>query len=249
MYWQADLRIIDGVAYDRNGNAVTLPAGVVVSTTSFYDYRQNKAINVREINISNLGSCTCKPANGILYVSETQDSTNSKAVRLINGATLPTGGLTVASDNPMYVKSNYNTVSKKGAAIMGDAVTFLSNGWNDANAVDASSPYSNRVATPTTVNAAVMTGNTTTTVGQYNGGLENVLRFLENWTVKTFTYKGSIIDLWQSQQATAPWKIGSPVYNPPNRVWSYDTDFNNPANLPPGTPRMRTLARAQWARM
>jgi Tfp pilus assembly protein PilX len=251
MYWQADLRILNGLAYDKNGNDVTpsLNSAGVLLTKTFYDYRQNKPITVTEVNITNLNNCACKPANGILYVSETQDMTNSKAVRLTNGATLPAGGLTVASDNPLYLKGDYNTAVKKGAALMSDAITFLSNNWNDANAVDISSPFSTRVAASTTVNAAVVTGNTNTSVGQYNGGVENLPRFLENWTGKNFTYKGSLIDLWQSQQATAPWAYGSPIYTAPNRIWSYDTDFNDPANLPPGTPRVRTLARTQWARM
>lgn len=248
MYWQADLRILDGVVYARSGSTVTLQAGIVSSAT-MYDYRENKAMTLRQIDIGNLVSSGQAPANGILFVSESQNSGNSKAVRLINGAALPAGGFTVASDNPIYIKGSYNTVNKKGAAIMGDAITFLSNNWNDANAVNASSPFSSRVASDTTVNAAVVTGNTTTTVGNYNGGLENLPRFLENWTGRTFTYKGSLIDLWQSQQATGAWQYGSPRYTAPNRVWSYDTDFNDPANLPPGTPRVRTLARTQWARL
>jgi Tfp pilus assembly protein PilX len=252
MYWQADLRILDGVAYDKNGNIVSLPAGAV-STKTLYDYREGKTITVRELNIGNLGSSA--PANGILYVSETQNSNNSKAVRLTNGATLPAGGLTVASDDPIYVKGNYNTNSKKGAAIFADAVSFLSNSWKDttdSTPYNASTELDDRPATSTTVNAAVVTGNTTTSVGSYNGGLENLPRFLEGWSGRTFTYKGSLVDLWQSQQGTGAWKSpgdSNNVYAAPNRVWSYDTDFNNPANLPPGTPRVRTLARAQWVRM
>ncbi len=248
IYWQADLRIIDSSAYDKNGNSVTLPSGIV-STATMYDYRENKSMTLRQIDIANLVSSGKSPANGILYISETQDLNNSKAVRLTNAATLPAGGLTVASDNPIYLKGNYNTVNKKGAAILGDAITFLSNNWSDANAVNTSSPFSNRVASDTTANAAVVTGNTTTGVGNYNGGLENLPRFLENWTNKTFTYKGSLVDLWQSQQGTGTWLYGSPRYTAPNRAWSYDTDFNDPANLPPGTPRVRTLARTQWTRM
>jgi len=254
MYWQADLRILgnaDGTynAYYKDGTAATVDPPTAVLTKTFYDYRQGKIITVREIDIVALGGCACKPANGILYVSETQNETNSKAVRLKSGATLPTGGLTVASDNPLYVKGDYNTAAKKGGAIMSDAITFLSNNWSDTNAANSSSPFSSRVASDTTVNAAVVTGNTNTSVGNYNGGLENLPRFLEYWTGRTFTYRGSLIDLWQSQQATARWIYGSPIYTAPNRVWSYDTDFNNPANLPPGTPKVRSLARAQWARM
>ncbi len=247
LYWQADLRILDGIAYNRNGTQLTLPPGAV-STASFFDYRENKPVNVRQIDCNILGDIELD--NGILYVSDTQDNPGIlKALRLVNCATLgPADGLTVASDTPIYVKGNYNTNNKKGAALVGDTITFLSNNWDDDNAINASSPFSNRVATPTTVNAALVTGDTITSVGDYNGGLENLPRFLENWSGVNFVLRGSIINLWESQQAIGAWNYGSPIYQAPNRVWSYDADFDDPANLPPGTPRVRTLAQAQWAR-
>ncbi len=246
-YWQADLRILNGIPYNMNGTQVTLPLGAV-STASFFDYRENKPVTVTQINCNILGDTELE--HGILYVSDIQDTPGVlKALRIINCATLgPAVGLTIVSDNPIYIKGDFNTNSKKGAAILGDTVTFLSNNWNDSNAVNASSPFANRVATPTTVNAAIVTGNTTTSLGNYNGGLENLPRFLENWSGNDFFLRGSIVNLWESQQATGPWVYGSPIYNAPNRVWSYDTDFDDPANLPPGTPRVRTLARAQWTR-
>jgi len=247
LYWQADLRILDAIAYNRNGTQLTLPAGAV-STASFFDYRENKPVNVRQIDCNILGDFELD--NGILYVSDTQDNPGVlKALRLVNCATLgPADGLTVVSDTPIYVKGDFNTNSKKGASIFGDTVTFLSNNWMDAKANNAHSPFAIRIATPTTVNAAIVTGNTTTSLGNYNGGLENLPRFLENWSGVNFVLRGSIINLWESRQAIGSWHYGSPVYNAPNRVWSYDTDFDDPANLPPGTPRVRTLARAQWAR-
>jgi Tfp pilus assembly protein PilX len=251
MYWQADLRILDGIAYDKNGNTVTLDPGVSTVKT-MYDYREGKTITVREIDIGNLNTCTCRPANGILYISDTQNAGNSKAVRLSDGATLPSGGLTVASNNPIYVKGNYNTVNKKGAAILGDAVTMLSGNWKDttdASPYTATTSLSTRVPTSTTVNSAIVTGNTPTSVGSYNGGLENLPRFLENWSGIDFTYAGSLINLWQTQQVSSNWPGTGSVYNAPNRIWSYDTAFDTPANLPPGTPRVRTLTRVQWTRM
>ncbi len=246
-YWQADLRILDAIAYNRNGTQLTLPPGAV-STASFFDYRENKPANVRQIDCNILGNSELD--NGILYVSDTQDTPGVlKALRLVNCATLgPADGLTVVSDTPIYVKGNYNTIAKKGAALIGDTITFLSNNWDDDNAISSSSPFSNRVATPTTVNAAIVTGDTITSVGDYNGGLENLPRFLENWSGVNFVLRGSIINLWESQQALGAWNYGSPIYQAPNRVWSYDTDFDDPANLPPGTPRVRTLVPAQWAR-
>jgi len=252
LYWKADLRILeDGAgnirAYNKAGTDVTatLASGLLTSA-SFYDYRENRTVTALEINCNNLGTSV---PNGILYVSRIQDTSGGlEGARLTNCSTLPADGLTVASDNPIYVLGDYNTVSKKGAAIMGDAVTFLSNNWSDAYEADTST--ADRDATATTVNAAVVTGNAITVENNYNGGLENLPRFLENWDGVTFTYTGSLINLWQSQQATGAWRCcaGAGVYDPPNRNWSYDTDFDTLANLPPGTPRVRTLALARWAR-
>ncbi len=49
MYWKADIKVIDGVAYNKSGTLVTLPAGAV-STATFYNYREGKSVTVREIN-------------------------------------------------------------------------------------------------------------------------------------------------------------------------------------------------------
>ncbi len=223
LYWQADLRILDGIAYNRNGTQLTLPVGAV-STSMFFDFREGKPVNVRDIDCSILGNTELD--NGILYVSDPQNTPGVlMALRLVNCATLaPAVGLTVVSDNPVYVKGDYNIHNKKGAAIFGDTVTFLSNNWNDANSANGSSPFGYRVATGTTVNAAIVTGNTSTTVGSYNGGLENLPRFLENWSGVNFVLRGSIVNLWESRLAIGPWAYGSPIYKAPRRVWSYDLE-------------------------
>ena len=180
---------------------------------------------------------------------------------MTNGSELATP-TTVVSDNPAYVRGNYHTVNKKGAAVIADAVTILSTRWGDVNgdgditdAGDGDLAYSSQVlgdrqAWDTTVNAAVMLGNTDTVVGvQYNGGVENVMRFLETWSGDTFTYLGSIIDLWNARKATGDWIYGSPIYTAPNRNWAFDTDFLDPANLPPGTPNVYTIRVIGWERV
>jgi hypothetical protein len=95
---------------------------------------------------------------GVMYVAGTNMATNP-AVRLVNGSRLPSQGLTVASQNPVYVQGDYNTVNKVPAAVMGDAITVLSNNWA-ANGSDTkgSGATSTRPATPTTVNAAFALG-------------------------------------------------------------------------------------------
>jgi len=220
-----------------------------LSTKSFTDKRENKVVTVTEINVAKLqNSSTAMSAlnnppsgsdPGILYVNQTD---NSKSVRLTDGSSIPSSGLTVASNNPVYVKGDFNTAGNP-AAILGDAITVLSNSWDDANS--ASTTLTPRVASSTTVRAGFMAGNVEQTAGtsQYSGGAENYMRMLENWSGKTLTYSGSLVCLWQSNQATGNWVYGSPYYTAPTRNWSYGMD---PANLPPGTPRVRGVDKFAW---
>jgi len=256
---KAGLRIIDGVAEDKDGNPVDLTYldtdGITVinpiSEHTFYDHREKKLITVTEVNMNKLqGSANATtvlddpPAGGdkgILYVSSTD---GSKSVRLTEGAMLPTDGLTVASDNPVYIQGDYNDATNSPAAVICDAITILSNSWDDTNCIDSSDTNLNdRIAANTTVNAAIMAGNKDTVGSDYSGGVENFPRFLENWSGKTFTYSGSLICLWESQQATGDWSWGSPTYTAPMRNWSYGIDASK---LPPGTPRVRNISKSGW---
>lgn len=246
LYYQADLRIVDGVATNKNGNPVSLPAGVVTSPT-FYDKREQANMNVTQVNIGALMASGMAPANGILYVS---NGGVSKGVRVVNGAQLPSGGLTVASENPVYIQGNYNTTNKQPAAVLADAITVLSNNWGSNNSDSKGDQVtSNRPATDTTVNAAFALGpSAESAVNQGNGQLENVIRFLENWSGDTFTYRGSIISLWHSLRATGAWRntgeSGLSYYQAPNRNWGYDTLFNTTPPL--GTPMGVIMMRGQW---
>ena len=253
LYLKAGLSIIDGVAYDKDGNTVDLTDGGTVDdpippSPTFYDYREDKVITVTEIDLSKLQSSTNAmdalndPPDGgdkgILYVSSTD---GSESVRLTEGSNLPSTGLTVVSNNPVYIQGDYNNSTNSPAAVIGDAITILSNNWNDANS--SSTNLNDRTASDTTVNAAIMAGNKNTVDSQYSGGVENFPRFLENWSGKTLTYVGSLICLWESQQATGNWQYGSPIYQAPYRNWSYGIDANN---LPPGTPRVRNISKSGW---
>ena len=250
---KADLKIINGVGYDKNGNVVPLtyhPASApattksIISTKTFKNYRENKTIIATELNVGYLIESGINVGDGVIYISDNQPASPSSqaAVRITNGATLPAGGLTVATDNPIYVKGNYNSVSTKPSLVVGDAVNILSNNWSDSN-----STYSSRIAGNTTVKTVVMTGNTETVLGQYNGGLENVLRFLEQWFGKTLTFRGSIIDMWNSEIATGAWIYGSPQYTAPNRDWRFDSMYLDPLNSPPGIPVVYSIERIEFA--
>ena len=172
----------------------------------------------------------------------TEDST--PVCRLVNGEALPPGGLTVATRDPIYIQGDYNTSDDKAPSLVaGDAVSILSNAWQDANSW---SSLNSRVATNTTVNTIIMTGNTETTWGNYNGGLENVLRFCEKWSGRTLNYRGSILCMWYSQTATGPWVYGNNRYAAPNRDWGYDDMYRDPRNAPPGIPHVYGLEALTW---
>ena len=192
----------------------------------------------------------------MLYVAGTV-TTENPVVRLVNGSQLPSGGLTVVSQNPVYIVGDYNTVpvgaTHAPAAVLGDAVTVLSNDWIPKN-YDAKGDqpfFGNRVASAnTTVNAAIATGpSSESTMGRDNGKVNNLVRFLEDWTGKQFTYSGSLLALWHSQQVTGAWRCcgisGLYYYGPPSRVWSYDTLFDTAQ--PPGTPMGVIMTKGSWS--
>ncbi len=80
----------------------------------------------------------------------------------------------------------------------------------------------------------------------YGGGLENFPRFLEHWydaggNRMTLHYKGSLVSPFTSQKTTGTWN--GTYYTPPQRDWAFDTDFQDPRQLPPGTPNVGYIIR------
>ncbi|MGE3165596.1 MAG: hypothetical protein AB7O52_11865 [Planctomycetota bacterium] len=239
----ADLVIVDGQAFDTNGNAIVLPVGVVQERTMF-DGRENKTITVTEIDLGALALSGNFPANGLIYSYRTDASSSQpNGVRLTNGAELA-APLTVVTEDPLFIHGDFNTVNKKGAAVMADAVNLLSNAWDDSKGA-GSLP----TAASTTFNVAMVTGNVPTPDGggSYSGGFENLPRFHENWSGRTCSIRGSFIKIFDSEIATSPWAYGGQVYTAPVRDWQYDPDLNDLGNLPPFTPNAVYFRRVLWS--
>jgi uncharacterized membrane protein (Fun14 family) len=185
----------------------------------------------------------------------TQPANTESGVRIVFGQTLPPYGLTIATPNPLYIEGNYNvpdayvgTTNTSGslpASVVTDAITLLSDNWDDTN---SASSLGSRVATSITVNAAVIAGIVPSGGGYYSGGVENFFRLLEDWSSQTVTFNGSIVALFPSQIATAPWGLvpNNQVFGTPVRTYGFDVNFKDYTKLPPGTPELRTLIRSQW---
>jgi hypothetical protein len=246
--------------YDNFSHVVTNTEVVLfVSTTnSFHDEREGKTVLSIDIDIR-VFALWCATNGSIrpllgnkdvysVYVWDKRPFTSSTmgGVRVINGVTLPSRGLTVATGSPLYVWGDYNcpnpgstnTSGTLPASLVGDALTVLSDGWSDGNG-----PLG--PAQSTTVNAALLAGAVETTLGHYSGGMENFPRFLEHWGSAVFTYNGSMVKMFPSLYATNAW--GKPnVYNPPKRSWTYDRNYDDPTKLPPLTPGVLKVNRSIW---
>ena len=215
---------------------------------------------------------TTDPFN-ILYVANNRTVTASQlaAVRLTNGIVLPPApeaggapsGFTVATPNPLYVWGNYNctnsaylnttnTTATVPAALISDALTVLSPSWKDS-ASNQSFGTGVRVATSTTVNAAILTGvvytGGSTGDSPFSGGVVNLPRLLEDWGnggAVTLTLNTSIVNLYNSVVATAPWKTPGTYYYAPTRNFNFNSNFLTQSGLPPGTPMVNYIYRQAW---
>jgi hypothetical protein len=70
---------------------------------------------------------------------------------------------------------------------------------------------------------------------------------LENWTGDTFTCNGSMVVLFPSIKATAPFQQPGAYYYPPARNFAFDLNYLDITKQPPGTPEVRAIIRSAWS--
>jgi hypothetical protein len=269
-----------GTSHATSGNSayqnalVSAMASALTFNQSIQDARQGATVTLTQVNVGSLYTAmttgtlstfsSANPQgtfNHVIYIADQSASaTNQRAIQLYNGSQLPSGGLTFASSNPVYIQGDYNTgtnppsdsgntaqptatnYTRQPSSVAADAVDILSNAWTNSESTNSEG---SRNASNTTVNTAIMAGNvpTGTDGNNYSGGAENFPRFLENWSGKTFTYYGSMVELYASQQATGAWGASN-VYSAPNRAWHFDTNFQ--LTPPPGSIMIVSYLKGQW---
>ncbi len=215
---------------------------------AFYEGREDKRPDLVDVHMDSLrlwaDSAPASRSPRILYFEFATPAVSNAnndylAVRLRGATRLPlsrvpadTGGLSVVTERPMYVLGDYNTTVWRPAALMADAVTFLSNPPNPAmlNAAPAAAAarcsasvgwcdvlqqnMAQRTARTATVFAAILAGHSPTpcdymrsgcAAPPYGGGLENFPRFVENWSGVIFRYTGSLVSLYTNRFSTGLW--------------------------------------------
>jgi Tfp pilus assembly protein PilX len=273
---------------------------LAVDKRELVDNTPNIEVSTLDVGQLNTALSTIIPANptvqngynGLVYIYDNSNNSNLgvpnnlNAILLQNATTTPAYndvnnnplGFSVASNNGIFVQGDYNTTQitvdstliNNPSAIMGDAVTAVSQAWSPA---ESSQLIANRVAvfsaptsangvnpaslgTPAgmTINAAILTGNTPSTLTTNSGGVQNLVRMEEDWWSPqlTLTLNGSLGQLFVSDffrgdyvgnsfQAT----INDKVYvQPATRNMDYDAGFK--ARSPNSTPTTTNFARGDF---
>jgi hypothetical protein len=170
----------------------------------------------------------------------------------------------LAGDGITILSSAWDDVQNRpDDGLFGNCRGLISQGSPCPQYVTWAANWSYQNAGETTVNAAILAGHWPTPCDHedascsadgttayysdwYGGGLENFPRFLERWRTSSgsrviFRYLGALVSPFTSQKTTGTWN-GS-YYVPPQRDWSFDTDFRDPNLLPPGTPNVGYVIR------
>jgi hypothetical protein len=169
--------------------------------------------------------------------------------------------------DPLWPAGAVGTTPHSAAAIIADSVTLLSNppsaattptanvGWTDAESFLFPGDVSNRPGNTSYYRMAIAAGKSipfplpgwanAVPIKDFgtDGGMHNFLRYLENRGANgaIVNYAGSLISMYYSQYHTGVFKCCTVVYNAPVRNYFFDTQFLNPANLPPGTPSFQDV--------
>lgn len=263
---------------------VTDLQNAVVSRSTIYDQREGKNVDVATVDVSKVTAALSATGvtgfNNTLYIYDTtplvSGNVEPKAVRLTKGGVLPANGLTVASENPVYVQGDYNTgtttsptavpsnnggnaanqdsptvsgYTRKPAAVIADAVMLLSNNWNDSN---ANKSLSSRTAANTTYNMAILSGF-------MPSGFQPPVGARYGYSGGAINFPRFLED-WDSKYCTY---FGSMVelfqsktftgewdtgviYRPPDRQFNFDTNFRT--TPPPGSLNASSWSRGSWAK-
>ncbi len=292
LYNKAGIRInINGasVTVTAQNGASLLPAqttgiaGAVNARTTIYDAREGRNVDVATLDVSVLRTAMgtgIAGFNNVIYINDTTPlvagDMEPKSIRLKNGGVLPTNGLTIASENAVYIQGDYNTgtttdpnavptnsggnagntdkpsvtgYDRKPAAVIGDAVMLLSNSWNDAN---SASSVSTRAASNTTYNTAIVSGFMPSGYQPPSGSQYGYSGGGNNFPRFLENWSNQYCNYFGSmvqlyQSKTFTGRWDTGVvYRPPIRCWNFDTNYRS--SPPPGTLDAASWTRGTWAK-
>ncbi|MCJ7508611.1 MAG: pilus assembly PilX N-terminal domain-containing protein [candidate division Zixibacteria bacterium] len=194
-----------------------------------YDFREKLPLTLISINLAQLNTNGFWPIAGTRVIYATQSrptSVRRRAIRIWNAALLASD-LIIASNLPVYIQGNFNTVNPRRAAIIADAVTAISDtsptlftAWisitpDSMRTVIRNGATSGGGTYDMTINACIVTGNKPTSSSQFSGGVNNLVRLLQNWNNDTLIIQGPQICLWSNSVDTGSYQFPTTYYDDP----------------------------------
>lgn len=222
-------------------NPANIPDAGTVTAVNHYSFANARP--QREIPHGNATTGTGIDGAGVARVNKVV--LFRRALKIVNGgiesgvSALPDDGLTVASENPVYVHGNYNaSITEPNAdwsnvqpnrpsSIVADAISLLSNNWSDARSFEFPNDLPNRPAGQTSYRFGAIAGKGLSfpycagscgNPGQLfgtDGGAGNFFRLLEDWNQTVpgsqtmIRYRGSIVSLHTNRQAIGAYKFAA----------------------------------------
>jgi type II secretory pathway pseudopilin PulG len=214
-------------------------------------------------------------SSGSSFLPPTGSTTNGNGFTVAsNNPVYVWGNYNTGSNDPFWPSENTTTAPHSAAAIIADTVTLLSNppttvttpttkvGWTDQESFIYPATADSRPGNTSYYRMAIAAGKTIPFPQPAfaaavpwkdfgtDGGMHNFLRYLEDRSDGgnggTVNYAGSMISMYYSQYNTGIFKCCNAVYGAPTRNYFFDTQFLNPANLPPGTPMFQDVVSLSY---
>ena len=260
-----DWTLTSNSTHDQLGNGSATAIGDY-RRGGFYNNRENKWQYLLNVDLQDLLAWNLNNGHPLFDPGDSSDGgtvlflsvvgpaasgINNYGVRVLDSPQLPGYplnvqnplGITVVSDQQMYVEGNYNSAAyaptatgptgipwtHPAAAVIGDTMNVLSQNWenpiggiaNDQkSATDLTSSTHARRPSQTTIYAAFAAGvdDPATSTNHYNGGLQNYPRMHEDWQLpaspdNTLNYRGSFVSLTTPVHANGQWNANGTSYN------------------------------------
>jgi Tfp pilus assembly protein PilX len=248
---------------DATGNAIVLDYYRLYPSTKATGYTNNSPYAFAVNGGRNLPSSMTVASDQAIYLQGDYNTLDKKPAAIM-GDTITTLSVNCVSPNQATDPFTIPTAN----------VNCLINNWSLNNTVPAVSPWTGSPivsatngtmydARTTSVNAAFLsfTNQSRGNLGvnrnykgtwlNYSGGLNNYMRFAENWSGQNFNYNGSLVSLGTPLEFGGWFRSGGKsdsYFSPPNRNYTYDMSFNAFPSLPPMTPSVIYLQQDVFKR-
>jgi hypothetical protein len=191
------LTYINGWSGGNTGKMYNSFVSALTPNQSIQDNREQATIGLTTLDVGKLFSAPgnsggMQSFNGIIYITDTSAASNGvgkkRGIRITNGAVLPSTGLTVASNNPVYIQGDFNT-GGTGSAVPSNNPSNLN---ADGTYVNTSNPPAPQVSGYTRAPTSILADAVTILSNNWSDGIKGTVPNALPTTVNTAIIAGTV---------------------------------------------------------